>query len=326
MDWSVLQKNVLINCGPNCRPVRLQKFAIKIAMLFFIFKTWTRLLCQIHILFYIKKHQNNTLKKNKISIKHLIQIINLGAKNCPVGRNGLKLSGGFLFFAPWALIHFVRLLPVPCLPCGAPRPGGGRGHPARSVRSRSSAPACRGSGRTGPRPGQDWALCNYYYYQTWGFRSKERESERIGVFQVFQNMGSHFKNCHKKSVRRLKRMRKRADQRVDHPFEPIGAQKWGPNLAFILVSRHPEKSAKNELRTATKKSARQVWLLRYCRRSLPQVVHSSEIFTAAKLLLMLACQFFCLNFVLRSRNCASDSIYCKQFNLKLKSLNNNVKV
>ena len=28
--------------------------------------------------------------KNKISIKHLIKIINLGAKNCPVGRNGLS--------------------------------------------------------------------------------------------------------------------------------------------------------------------------------------------------------------------------------------------
>ena len=35
----------------------------------------------------------NTLK-NKISIKHLFQKINLGAKNCPVGRNGLRLSGG----------------------------------------------------------------------------------------------------------------------------------------------------------------------------------------------------------------------------------------
>ena len=30
--------------------------------------------------------------KNKISIKHLIEIINLGAKNCPVGRNGLSKS------------------------------------------------------------------------------------------------------------------------------------------------------------------------------------------------------------------------------------------
>ena len=46
------------------------------------------MLCQIHVLFYIKKHLNNTLK-NKISIKHLNKIINLGAKNCPVGRNGL---------------------------------------------------------------------------------------------------------------------------------------------------------------------------------------------------------------------------------------------
>ena len=27
--------------------------------------------------------------ENKISIKHLIKIINFGAKNCPVGRNGL---------------------------------------------------------------------------------------------------------------------------------------------------------------------------------------------------------------------------------------------
>ena len=34
-----------------------------------------------------------TLKQhfeNKISIKHFIKIINLGAKNCPVGRNGLS--------------------------------------------------------------------------------------------------------------------------------------------------------------------------------------------------------------------------------------------
>ena len=28
--------------------------------------------------------------KNKISIKHLNKIMNLGDKNCPVGRNGLK--------------------------------------------------------------------------------------------------------------------------------------------------------------------------------------------------------------------------------------------
>ena len=37
------------------------------------------LLCQIHILFYRKKHKNNTLK-NKTSIKHLIKIINLGRR------------------------------------------------------------------------------------------------------------------------------------------------------------------------------------------------------------------------------------------------------
>ena len=35
-----------------------------------------------------KETLNNTLK-NKISIKHLSKIINLGPKNCPVGRNGL---------------------------------------------------------------------------------------------------------------------------------------------------------------------------------------------------------------------------------------------
>ena len=36
-----------------------------------------------------------TLKQhfeNKISIKHLIKIINMGAINCPVGRNGLIFS------------------------------------------------------------------------------------------------------------------------------------------------------------------------------------------------------------------------------------------
>ena len=31
-----------------------------------------------------------TMLKNKTSIEHLIKIINLGAKNCPVGRNGLR--------------------------------------------------------------------------------------------------------------------------------------------------------------------------------------------------------------------------------------------
>ena len=36
-----------------------------------------------------KETLNNTLK-NKISFKHLIKVTNLGAKNCPVGRNGLK--------------------------------------------------------------------------------------------------------------------------------------------------------------------------------------------------------------------------------------------
>ena len=40
-------------------------------------------------LFYIKKHENNTLE-NKISIKHLIKII--WGPNCPVGRNGLTFS------------------------------------------------------------------------------------------------------------------------------------------------------------------------------------------------------------------------------------------
>ena len=38
-----------------------------------------------HLVLHKKKHENNTLK-NKISIKHLSKIINLGAKNCPVGR------------------------------------------------------------------------------------------------------------------------------------------------------------------------------------------------------------------------------------------------
>ena len=36
----------------------------------------------------LKQH----FEKYKISIKHLIKIINLGAKNCPVGRNGLTHS------------------------------------------------------------------------------------------------------------------------------------------------------------------------------------------------------------------------------------------
>ena len=29
----------------------------------------------------------------------------------------------------------------------------------------------------------------------------ERNLERIGVLQVFKNMGSHFKNCHKRRAR-----------------------------------------------------------------------------------------------------------------------------
>ena len=37
-----------------------------------------------------KEALKHTLK-NKISIKHLIKIINFGTKNCPVGRNGLNL-------------------------------------------------------------------------------------------------------------------------------------------------------------------------------------------------------------------------------------------
>ena len=39
---------------------------------------------------------------------------------------------------------------------------------------------------------------------------------------------------------------KRADQRVDRLYEPKSAQKRGPNLALILVSGNPDKSAKNE--------------------------------------------------------------------------------
>ena len=35
-------------------------------------------------------HKENNTLKNEISIKHSIKIINLGAINCPVGRNGLK--------------------------------------------------------------------------------------------------------------------------------------------------------------------------------------------------------------------------------------------
>ena len=34
--------------------------------------------------------------KNKISIKQIIKIINLGAINCPVGRNGLNTAGTHL--------------------------------------------------------------------------------------------------------------------------------------------------------------------------------------------------------------------------------------
>ena len=40
---------------------------------------------------------NNTLK-NKISTKHLFKIINLEAKNCPVGRNGLNRTGAEIVY------------------------------------------------------------------------------------------------------------------------------------------------------------------------------------------------------------------------------------
>ena len=33
-------------------------------------------------------------------------------------------------------------------------------------------------------------------------RSFERTRERTGVFQVWANMGSHFKNCHKNSAKK----------------------------------------------------------------------------------------------------------------------------
>ena len=33
-----------------------------------------------------------TLNDTKISIKHLSKLINFGAKNCPIGRNGLKCA------------------------------------------------------------------------------------------------------------------------------------------------------------------------------------------------------------------------------------------
>ena len=44
----------------------------------------------LHLVLHKEKLKQHL--KNKISIKHLIKIINLGAINCPVGRNGLILS------------------------------------------------------------------------------------------------------------------------------------------------------------------------------------------------------------------------------------------
>ena len=40
-----------------------------------------------HLVLHIETSKQHF--ENKISIKHLIKIIHLGAKNCPVGRNGL---------------------------------------------------------------------------------------------------------------------------------------------------------------------------------------------------------------------------------------------
>ena len=41
---------------------------------------------------YAKFKSCSTQRNIKTSIKHLIKIINFGAINCPVGRNGIKLS------------------------------------------------------------------------------------------------------------------------------------------------------------------------------------------------------------------------------------------
>ena len=45
-------------------------------------------------MFYINNYQNNILYKKKCIIK-LIKIIHLGAKNSPVGWNGLNCSPSF---------------------------------------------------------------------------------------------------------------------------------------------------------------------------------------------------------------------------------------
>ena len=43
-----------------------------------------------HLVLHKETLQQHTLK-NKTLIKHLILKINLGAKNCPIGRNGLTV-------------------------------------------------------------------------------------------------------------------------------------------------------------------------------------------------------------------------------------------
>ena len=48
------------------------------------------MLYKIHILFYIKDNQSNTLKYKKY-INQLKLIVNFGAKNGPVDWNGLSL-------------------------------------------------------------------------------------------------------------------------------------------------------------------------------------------------------------------------------------------
>ena len=70
---------------PHCKIICSRNFYS--LLIFQFFKTWTWLLCQIHILFHINIKTTFWRKK---SIKHFIKIINLGAKNGPVGRNALR--------------------------------------------------------------------------------------------------------------------------------------------------------------------------------------------------------------------------------------------
>ena len=101
-----------------------------------------------------------------------------------------------------------------------------------------------------PETAEGWGTNN----QTWGFFSKEHylsgTRERTGVFQVWANMGSHFKNCHKKSA---KKSRAKSGP-VPRAFLALFLARVPKNSAHFSEWT-AEKSAKNERERKLKKRA-----------------------------------------------------------------------